>query len=211
MGNAWTTVGSGGKTTPAAVVPRPAPAAYASTASGSSAATSRPNGTVLSRPPQPPQPVKASSSTKAEDPPVPPSHEFLKWLTDSLKGLNSTVNCTAVVACFSIVVISDYCAAVEEIMSMLLSFPMDPDPTTVEIISDLIYANSTVLNGRRFASEYISKRKADAASRPQGVSPSGGVGKPVSIADVVKAQPKSAQPEWGGFKVVNKKRRGGRP
>jgi hypothetical protein len=26
------------------------------------------------------------------DDPVPPSHDFLKWLSDSLKGLNSTVN-----------------------------------------------------------------------------------------------------------------------
>lgn len=91
---------------------------------------------------------------------------------------------------------------------MLLSFPMDPDQSTVEIISDLIYANSTTLDGRRFASEFVNKRKVDAASRLQnGIS--GGATKPVSIADVVKAQPKLMQPEWG-FKVVNKKKKGGR-
>lgn len=89
---------------------------------------------------------------------------------------------------------------------MLLSFPVDPDPSTVEIISDLIYANSTTLDGRRFASEFVSKRKADAASR-RGM---GTVSKPVSIADIVKTQPKPTQPEWGGFKVVNKKKKGGR-
>ena len=101
--------------------------------------------------------------------------------------------------------------AVEEITSMLLSFPIDPDDTTVEIISELIYANSTTLDGRRFASEFISRRKADVASRSQGENTGGGAGKAISIADVVKAQPKPSQPEWGGFKVVNKKKKGSRP
>jgi PERQ amino acid-rich with GYF domain-containing protein len=76
----------------------------------------------------------------------------------------------------------------------------------VEIISDLIYANSTTLDGRRFAAEFVSKRKADAGSK-RGLAT---FGKPTSIADVVKAQPKSTQPEWGGFKVVNKKKKGSR-
>lgn len=89
---------------------------------------------------------------------------------------------------------------------MLLLFPLDPEPSAVELISDTIYSNSTTLDGRRFASEYVSKRKADAVSR-RGATTSG---KPVSIADVVRMQPKPTQPEWGGFKVVNKKKRGGR-
>jgi PERQ amino acid-rich with GYF domain-containing protein len=101
---------------------------------------------------------------------------------------------------------------VEEIMSMLLSFPLDPDQSTVELISDLTYANNTMLDGRRFAAEFVSKRKADAASRPKGASVSGpGAGKQISIADVVKPQPKAlAASEWGGFKVVNKRKKGGR-
>lgn len=94
----------------------------------------------------------------------------------------------------------------EEITAMLLSFPLDPDLSTVEIISDLIYANSTTLDGRRFASEFVSKRKADAKTPAASTS----VGKVVSIADVVKTQPKPAQNEWGGFKVVNKKKKAGR-
>lgn len=92
---------------------------------------------------------------------------------------------------------------------MLLSFPLDPDPSTVEIISDLIYASSTTLDGRRFASEFVSRRKADATSRPKSTS-TAGAAKQLSIADVVKTQPKPAQSEWGGFKVVNKKKKGGR-
>ena len=92
---------------------------------------------------------------------------------------------------------------------MLLSFPLDPDPTTVEIISDLIYANSTTLDGRRFAAEFVSKRKVDAATKPKSSGSSNFPGKTQSIADVVKTQPKPAHSEWG-FKVVNKKKKGGR-
>ena len=88
---------------------------------------------------------------------------------------------------------------------MLLSFPLDPDPSTVEIISDLIYANSTTLDGRRFAAEFVSKRKADAKGTGAGASAA-----KLSIADVVKTQPKPAQNEWGGFKVVNKKKKAGK-
>lgn len=84
---------------------------------------------------------------------------------------------------------------------------MDPDPSTVELIAEMIYTNSTTLDGRRFASEFVSKRKADAARKAS----SSGAGKTISIADVVKSQPKpQATNEWGGFKVVNKKKKGGR-
>lgn len=88
---------------------------------------------------------------------------------------------------------------------MLLSFPLDPDSSTLELISDLIYASSTTLDGRRFASEFVNKRRTDAKT-----SVANGGSKPLSIADVVKAQPKAAQNEWGGFKVVNKKKKGSR-
>jgi PERQ amino acid-rich with GYF domain-containing protein len=92
---------------------------------------------------------------------------------------------------------------------MLLSFSLDPDPITIEIIQETIYANSTTLDGRRFASEFVTKRKADAANRKSGAAGKT-ASKPVSIAEVVKATPKTNQPEWGGFKVVNKKKKGGR-
>ncbi|KAJ6604179.1 hypothetical protein DFH09DRAFT_300736 [Mycena vulgaris] len=186
-GAAWTTVGVNKPSNPA---PAPARPPIAPAASSTSASIPRANGAVAPR--TAPAPAKAPAP-RTEDYPATASHEFLRWLNDSLKGLNSSVN-------------------VEEIMSMLLSFPLDPDLSTVELISDLIYANSTTLDGRRFAAEFVNKRKADAASRPKGASVSGtSAGKPVSIADVVKAQPKPpASSEWGGFKVVNKKKKGGR-
>ena len=90
---------------------------------------------------------------------------------------------------------------------MLLSFSLDPDTSTIEIIQDTIYASSTILDGRRFAAEFVAKRKADAVNRKSGAA--GKVSsKQVSIAEVVKAAPKTSQPEWGGFKVVNKKKGG---
>ncbi|KAI6133241.1 hypothetical protein EDD16DRAFT_1530688 [Pisolithus croceorrhizus] len=181
------------QTSPVVAPPRPAATTPGSAAATSSpAAAPRQNGAVA-RPAAAVAtsvPIKTAAAPRVEDFPVTPSHDFLKWLSDSLKGLNNSVN-------------------LEEITSMLLSFPLDPDPSTVEIISDLIYANSTTLDGRRFASEYVSKRKADAAARRNAAGTGGNGGKPVSIADVVKTQPKAVQQEWG-FKVVNKKKKGGR-
>ncbi|KAI0367506.1 hypothetical protein BV20DRAFT_970473 [Pilatotrama ljubarskyi] len=194
-GGAWTTVGAGGKASAATIAAaRPAVAPAASTksvptvAAASPAPAARPTATVT---PRPAAVALKSTASKEESAVAPgPSLEFLKWLGDSLKGLNSSVN-------------------LEEITSMLLSFPLDPDQTTMEIISDLIYASSTTLDGRRFAAEFVSKRKADATSRPKGANAGSSSAKPLSIADVVKAQPKPAQSEWG-FKVVNKKKKGGR-
>ncbi|KAJ7225976.1 hypothetical protein GGX14DRAFT_642192, partial [Mycena pura] len=194
-GGAWTVVGvtkpSAVAITTAPSVRPPAPTPAAPAASPAAISASRANGAATT-PRVTPTPAKVPAP-RVEDQPATASHEFVRWVNDSLKGLNSSVN-------------------VEEIISMLLSFPLDPDTSTVELISDLIYANSTTLDGRRFAAEFVSKRKVDAASRPKGATPSGtNAGKPVSIADVVKSQPKPpASSEWGGFKVVNKKKKGGR-
>ncbi|KAH9921405.1 uncharacterized protein B0H18DRAFT_1086113 [Fomitopsis serialis] len=173
--------------TPAAVRPTVTTTTSAKVVSGASSPAVAPptvavrvTATPAIPPPRPAMTTKASS------------RDFMKWMGDSLKGLNSSVS-------------------FEEITSMLLSFPLDPDPSTVEIISDLIYASSTTLDGRRFAAEFVSRRKADAATRAKNGTPAGSSAKGVSIADVVKAQPKQTQqPEWGGFKVVNKKKKGGR-
>ncbi|KAI0662392.1 hypothetical protein C8Q70DRAFT_557263 [Cubamyces menziesii] len=197
VGGAWTTVGAGGKASAAAVAAARPAAIPATTAKAVPAAPAAASPTPVARTaaaatPRPAAVALKATPSKEESNIAPgPSLEFLKWLGDSLKGLNSSVN-------------------LEEITSMLLSFPLDPDQSTMEIISDLIYASSTTLDGRRFAAEFVSKRKADATSRPKGANASSASSKPISIADVVKAQPKPAQNEWGGFKVVNKKKKGGR-
>jgi hypothetical protein len=106
------------------------------------------------------------------DEPRPASEEFLRWCRQALKGLQNVV--------------------LEDFIQMLLSFPLNPDPMTVEIIQDSIYANSQSLNGRQFADEFIKRRKADAY--PNGMGP-------VS-ASTISA---SAGGHDSSFKVVSKK------
>ena len=67
-------------------------------------------------------------------------------------------------------------------MAMLLTFSLDFPPSTVEVIQDMVYMNSATLDGRRFAADFCSKRKADAASRPKGWGTSTS-GKQPSLAD----------------------------
>ncbi|KAI0090042.1 hypothetical protein BDY19DRAFT_942078 [Irpex rosettiformis] len=197
-GGAWTTVGASGKANTATApvrpaistappVTKPASAVSTPTLTAASIAARSPAVTTPTRSPVVTAAIKLAPPAPKDETPAPPSHEFLKWMADALKGLNSTVN-------------------LEEITSMLLTFPLDPDSSTVEVISDLIYSNSTTLDGRRFAAEFVSKRKADS----KGSSSHATSGKPLSIADVVKTQPKPVQNEWGGFKVVNKKKKGAR-
>jgi PERQ amino acid-rich with GYF domain-containing protein len=58
---------------------------------------------------------------------------------------------------------------VDEFIQMLLTFPVEPGNAAradqLEIISDSVYANSSTLDGRRFAQEFYTKRKADAQNR----------------------------------------------
>ena len=88
---AWTTVGANGKTSVPAQHVRPA--VVVSSPSTPSLATRPPtNGTSPS--PRLPAPAKVVTPAKHEDAAANPSLDFLKWLTDSLKGLNQSVNRT---------------------------------------------------------------------------------------------------------------------
>jgi PERQ amino acid-rich with GYF domain-containing protein len=147
--------------------------------------------------------------TKTEENPLGPTLDFLRWMSGALKGLNKGVDRACAPPILSACLLTT--ALEDDIIQMLTSFPLDPDPSTVELIAEMIYANSTTLDGRRFAAEFIAKRKADAASRPKGVSTAPAKTGLVSIADVVRSQPKPvAGNEWGAFKVVNKKKKGGK-
>jgi PERQ amino acid-rich with GYF domain-containing protein len=94
---------------------------------------------------------------------------------------------------------------VDEFIQMLLTFPIDPPASSradvLEIISDSVYANSSTLDGRRFAQEFYTKRKADVAANKAGGKP---VTKISSLADVLKAQPKPPSSDLG-FKIVKAK------
>lgn len=86
------------------------------------------------------KPTTASRHPTIKSEPRGPSEEFLQWCKLSLRNLNAGVNG-------------------DEILQMLLSFPVDN--SCAEIIQDIIYANSTSMDGRRFASDFITRRKAD--------------------------------------------------
>jgi len=73
--------------------------------------------------------------------PLPPSAEFLQHCRAQLKGLRANV---------------------DDFIEMLLSFPLNPSPEVNDIIAEAVYANSSTLNGRQFAADFVARRKADA-------------------------------------------------
>ncbi|KAL9557302.1 hypothetical protein MBANPS3_001456 [Mucor bainieri] len=101
---------------------------------------------VAPPPPQPTQwtPVKPATRATTTARTSGPSEDFRRWCRKALRDLNSGVN-------------------QEEIVSMLLSFPADSG--SAEIIEDVIYANSVRIDGKRFAQEFMKRRKADIAGR----------------------------------------------
>lgn len=87
---------------------------------------------------EPVKPVVTAPRTRG------PSEEFRRWCRKALRDLNSGVN-------------------QDEIVDMLLSFPVDS--SAVEIIEDVIYANSLRIDGKRFSQEFMKRRKADLVGR----------------------------------------------
>lgn len=141
---AWTTVGAGGKPK-APPVSSPAPRA----ASGNiPAVTASPK----------PKPVAAAPRTvsASTSPPSNPNRaleEFTKWAKLSLgRGLNSDINGKLCDGWVSEVETNEL--LVDDFVQQLLLLP-----TEAEIISDSVYANSQTLDGRRFAEEFIRRRK----------------------------------------------------
>ncbi|CAO3572143.1 unnamed protein product [Mortierella alpina] len=116
----------------------------------------------------------------SSDEPREASEDFLRWCRQALKGLQGVV--------------------LEDFIQMLLSFPLNPDPMTVEIIQDSIYANSQSLNGRQFADEFIKRRKADAYPNGMGNSANG-------ASSNNSSNQQSGSAHDGSFKVVSKKGR----
>ncbi|KAM0751904.1 hypothetical protein T439DRAFT_287944 [Meredithblackwellia eburnea MCA 4105] len=151
-----------------------------------SRATPQPASVAVSRPT-----TQAAPSFDADTPP-PPSPEFLKWCKDALKGL--TVN-------------------MDEFIQMLLSFPLDASADVLEIISDSVYANSSTLDGRRFANEFNDRRRLDVAARhPHLIMKKAAAvpSKPSSMAEALKQAQQPKTSDWN-VKVGNgKKKKGGK-
>ncbi|KAJ6008419.1 hypothetical protein N7540_012395 [Penicillium herquei] len=125
--------------------------------------------------------------------------EFTKWAKLALgKGLNSNIN-------------------VDDFVQQLLFLPAE-----AEIISDSVYANSQTLDGRRFADEFIRRRKLADKGVVDPVSPSafgteqsgsGGwseVAKKGSTASVAVATQREEEASSAAFKVVAPRKKGKR-
>jgi PERQ amino acid-rich with GYF domain-containing protein len=91
-GPTWTTVGANGKSSVTSPHVRPT-VVVSSPSTPPLAARPQTNGAIPS--PRSPAPAKVVTPVvKNEDTSANPSLDFLKWLTDSLKGLNPSVNRT---------------------------------------------------------------------------------------------------------------------
>ncbi|WWD21157.1 hypothetical protein CI109_105640 [Kwoniella shandongensis] len=188
----WTTVGAGGKV--GGVTPLTTTTTTASRVVTPAAGGAKTVSSILAPKAATPAPVSQTPAAVKQkiDDNAAPSVDFIRWTKQALTGFKGDV---------------------DDFIQVLLSFPIDPAPSAradqLEIISDSVYANSSTLDGRRFAQEFYTKRKSDAA-RPPSSSSGSGVGsknvpaKITSLADVVKTQPKSAGGDMG-FKVVKGK------
>ncbi|GAA6029947.1 hypothetical protein JCM8097_009183 [Rhodosporidiobolus ruineniae] len=220
-GSAWTTVAvkpAVVRTTPAAKplipgLPTTATTATAVRAAGSTGLPAKPAPTVSAVRPAAPAAAAAAPAAPAakvtivprsvnistppttvydmENPP-PPSPEFMSWTKQALKGLN---------------------VPLDEFVQMLLSFPLDASADVLEIISDSVYANSSTLDGRRFANDFATRRKNDVAVRYPAIFAKGAVraaaAKPTSMASVLAAPTQPKTSEWN-VKVSAKKKKGGK-
>lgn len=145
------------------------------------ASSRKPSGASAPVAPLRPRRLVSSTSLKAKTVASSPSssEEFLQWCKLKLNGLNAGVNQT-------------------ELLSMLLSLPGTAD--SKEIIADTIYSNSSTMDGRHFAEEFLTRRKAADATK------SGETWSDVlQRAPVVKPAPNDG---WNAaFKVVTKKKK----
>ncbi|KAF7866732.1 hypothetical protein EAF04_005574 [Stromatinia cepivora] len=181
MGGGWATVGAAGKVkvpTGPSAAVAPVPVRSASSASVASPAVR----TI--RPAPSARSVTMAGSQAGGNA---ANEEFKKWTKATLsgkEGLNSDID-------------------VDVFMTMLSSFPDE-----ASIIADVVYSNSRVMDGRRFAEEYIRRHKlaekgivepANTGSNDK----SGGGG----WSEVAKKGPPKEEPT-AGFKVVPNKKKG---
>ncbi|RDW69395.1 GYF protein [Coleophoma cylindrospora] len=188
-GPAWSTVGAGGKvkapTGPAATIAAVAAAAPIPQRSASTTGVSTPTVARVTRPASAARSVTTTGQTTVAS----ANEELIKWAKGALaKDLNSEMN-------------------VDQFVQMLLTFPLE-----VAIISESIYSVSMLIDGRRFAEEFIRRRKlADKGIvEPANVGSGSGFSaaeKSGGWSEVAKKGPPKEEPT-AGFKVVPNKKKG---
>ncbi|KAI9731608.1 MAG: hypothetical protein M1818_007738 [Claussenomyces sp. TS43310] len=188
-GGAWSTVGAGGKAkapNTGTATATPSPSARAANAAVPVAGAAKPVRPVV---------VTARSTTagnglSAQGGVSAAHQEFTKWAKTALsKGLNADIN-------------------VDNFVDLLSGFPAE-----ASIVADSVYANSQLMDGRRFAEEFIRRRKLAEKGIVENANTGTGfstVGEPKSTggwSEVAKKGPSKEEPA-AGFKVVPNKKKG---
>ncbi|KAJ2001483.1 kinesin-like protein [Coemansia thaxteri] len=117
---------------------------------------------------KPPAKLAASGSGSNGSGPALPSLAFLEWCYSRLSSLRGI----------------DVCKFIE----MLLTFPLKAPESTLEIISEQVYAYSTTLNGRAFAEDFVARRNKDHAAVRNGSAKTA----PVNWAQLLSSSSKTA-------------------
>ncbi|KAF4629921.1 hypothetical protein G7Y89_g8221 [Cudoniella acicularis] len=184
MGSTWSTVGAGGKVKIPTGPSAAAPPAVRAVSSANMTTTST---TRATRPAPATRSVTMSGSAGVTS----ANEEFMKWAKGSLaKGLNSDIN-------------------VDNFVLMLATFPAEAG-----IIADSVYANSQLMDGRRFAEEYLRRRKLAEKGVVELANTGSGTGFSTAgeksgggWSEVAKKGPPKEEPT-AGFKVVPNKKKG---
>ncbi|MCJ1245766.1 hypothetical protein MMC30_002970 [Trapelia coarctata] len=191
MTGAWTTVGAGGKLKTPVGLSSATPSVPKALSSGSLTSVAA---AVKSKPiVAPVRSNTAGGSSSAQS----ANDELYKWAKGALgKGLNASIN-------------------VDDFVRNLLQLPSEP-----EILSEAVYANSPTLDGRRFADEFIRRRKLadkgiipETSSNTSVVAGSGSESKNSGgWSEVAKKGPANGGKEEpaSAFKVVAAKKKGKR-
>lgn len=194
-GAPWSTVGAGGKVK----IPTGPAAAAPPTVRAASSSTAPPPATRPARP----APAVRSATTTAQAGTTTAKDAFNQWAKGTLvKGLNSDIN-GMYSGALNIHIFSNV-YTVDEFLSMISGFPS-------EAIADSVYANSQLMDGRRFAEEFLRRRKL----AEKGVIEPSSTGSGTSFSteksgwsEVAKKGPPKEESSTAGFKVVPNKKKG---
>ncbi|KAJ2328391.1 kinesin-like protein, partial [Coemansia sp. RSA 2681] len=124
--------------------------------------------TLLGAKPAAGRPTVAKTTGSSSSGPVLPSIAFLEWCYSRLSSLRGI--------------------DVNKFIEMLLTFPLKAPESTLEIITEQVYAYSTTLNGRAFAEDFVVRRAKDHAAVLKGSAKSA----PANWALVLEASSKQA-------------------
>ncbi|KAJ2254320.1 kinesin-like protein [Coemansia sp. RSA 455] len=123
--------------------------------------------------------VKPAAAISSNAGPALPSIAFLEWCHSRLSSLRGI--------------------DVYKFIEMLLTFPLKAPESTLEIITEQVYAYSTTLNGRAFAEDFVARRAKDYNAVRNGSAKSAPANWAFVLETTKPAAPGSANSSGNGF------------